>query len=67
MISLKRLPLTLFIPALLILAFVTTFSLSAYARQLGDVVLPDSVVLKDSDVKLQLNGMGYRTKFVFKV
>ena len=72
MISLKRLPLTLFIPALLILAVfflacVATFSSPANARQLGDVTLPDDVVLKDSDVKLQLNGVGYRTKFVFKV
>lgn len=37
------------------------------ARQLGDVVLPDKVTLDGSDVELQLNGMGYRTKFVFKI
>ncbi len=72
MISLKRLPLTLFIPALFILAVfflacVATFSSPANARQLGDVTLPDNVMLKDSDVKLQLNGVGYRTKFIFKV
>jgi hypothetical protein len=38
-----------------------------YSRQLGDVDLPDSVTLEGTDQVLQLNGMGYRTKFVFKV
>ena len=42
-------------------------STPAYARQLGDVELPDSVTLDGTDQVLQLNGMGYRTKFVFKV
>ncbi len=43
------------------------FTASAYARQLGDVTLPDKVTLDGSDTVLQLNGMGYRTKFIFKV
>jgi hypothetical protein len=37
------------------------------ARQLGNVSLPDKVTLKDTDVELQLNGMGYRSKFFVKV
>lgn len=43
------------------------FSSTAYARQLDDVTLADTVTLNGSDVTLQLNGMGYRTKFVFKI
>jgi hypothetical protein len=43
------------------------FSSSGYARQLGDVRLPDSVTLNGSNVPLQLNGMGYRSKFIFKI
>jgi len=43
------------------------FSTVGYARQLDDVTLPDSVTLDGTDVALQLNGMGYRTKFVFNV
>ena len=56
----NRLPITLFS-----LAFIATFSFSSHARQLGDVTLPDNVTLQGSDVKLQLNGIGYRTKFIF--
>jgi len=37
------------------------------ARQLGNVSLPDKVTLKDTEVELQLNGMGYRSKFFVKV
>jgi len=37
------------------------------ARQLDDVTLPDSVVLDGTEVNLQLNGMGYRTKFIFDI
>jgi len=40
---------------------------SAHARQLDDVTLPDSVTLDGTDTALQLNGMGYRTKFVFDI
>lgn len=50
-----------------VLTFFTTFSQTSYARQLDDVIFPDTVLLQGSDVKLQLNGMGYRTKFIFKV
>lgn len=50
-----------------ILLYLSFFSVAAQARQLGEVTLPDNVTLDGSDVQLQLNGMGYRTKFVFKV
>ena len=43
------------------------FSTATQARQLGDVTLPDKVKVPGSDVELLLNGMGYRTKFVFKI
>ncbi|MBL4711730.1 MAG: chalcone isomerase family protein [Gammaproteobacteria bacterium] len=43
------------------------FSMPIHARQLDDVNLPDNVTLAGSDVVLQLNGMGYRTKFVFDI
>ena len=43
------------------------FSTAIQARQLDDVTLPDSVTLDGTDVPLQLNGMGYRTKFVFDI
>jgi hypothetical protein len=49
------------------LLYVAIFSTALEARQLGEVVLPDSVTLEGSDMTLQLNGMGYRTKFVFKI
>jgi hypothetical protein len=37
------------------------------ARQIDGVSFPDNVTLDGSDVPLQLNGMGYRVKFVFDV
>jgi len=43
------------------------FSTSLQARQLDDVMLPNSVVLEGTDTVLQLNGMGYRTKFIFNI
>ncbi len=43
------------------------FSTSINARQLDDVTLPDKVTVDGTDVVLQLNGMGYRTKFVFDI
>ncbi len=43
------------------------FSLTGYARQLDDVSLPDRLTLDGTDTVLQLNGMGYRTKFVFNI
>jgi hypothetical protein len=51
----------------LILLQLAFFSVASEAGQLGDVSLPDKVTLEGSDVELQLNGMGYRTKFVFKI
>lgn len=47
--------------------FTALFSLSVSARQLGDISLPDSVKVDGTDESLKLNGMGYRTKFIFKV
>ena len=52
---------------LFMLLYVALFSVATEARQLDDVTIPDKVTLDGSDVELQLNGMGYRTKFVFKV
>ncbi|MFV2003814.1 MAG: chalcone isomerase family protein [Gammaproteobacteria bacterium] len=52
-----------FLPLLLAFSFSTTIS----ARQLDDVSLPDSVTIDGTSVPLQLNGMGYRTKFIFKI
>ena len=43
------------------------FSATVDARQLDDVTLPDTVTLENTDVVLQLNGMGYRTKFIIDV
>ncbi len=54
-------------PAFLLLLQLVLFSAVSEARQLGEVALPDKVALPGSDVELQLNGMGYRTKFVFKI
>ncbi len=51
----------------LMLLTVAMFSTAGVARQLDDVTLPDNVTLDGTDVALQLNGMGYRTKFVFKI
>jgi hypothetical protein len=53
--------------ALFLMVFTVLFSLTGYARQLDDVNFPDSVRLNGSNVSLQLNGMGYRTKFVFNI
>lgn len=39
----------------------------ANAAKLGDVEIPDSITLEGTQQSLQLNGFGYRTKFVFKV
>jgi len=53
--------------SLFIILGAVTFSISASAGQLDDVTLPDNVTLEGTSVPLQLNGMGYRTKFVFDV
>ncbi len=51
-----------------IMLLLTLFlSASINARQLDDVNLPDEVTLDGTNVPLQLNGMGYRTKFVFNL
>ncbi|MBE9568335.1 MAG: chalcone isomerase family protein [Proteobacteria bacterium] len=47
--------------------FSVFFSTATVARQLDEVTLPDKVTLPGTDTELQLNGMGYRTKFIFKV
>jgi len=51
----------------IMMAFAVLFSSTSYARQLDDVSFPDSLILDGTDAVLQLNGMGYRTKFIFKV
>lgn len=40
---------------------------TVHARQLDDVVLPDNITIDGTDRPLQLNGLGYRTKFIFKI
>ena len=61
----RRYPTSLMM--LLSVLFSVLFSASINARQLDDVTLPDSVTVDGTDVVLQLNGMGYRTKFIFKI
>jgi len=53
--------------AFFILLLIAVFSQSLHARQLDEVSFPDSVTLNGTDVALKLNGMGYRTKFIFKI
>lgn len=53
--------------AFFMLLYTALFSAAVEARQLDDVTLPDSVTIDGTDVALQLNGMGYRTKFVFDI
>ncbi len=40
---------------------------SAIAKNLGDLQFPDAVKIAGTDTVLQLNGVGYRTKFFFKI
>ena len=47
--------------------FFVMYATSINARQLDDVTLPDKVTVDGTDVVLQLNGMGYRTKFIFDI
>jgi hypothetical protein len=51
----------------LIMLLSLSFSASLQAKTLDDVTIPDTVTLEGSDVSLQLNGMGYRTKFIFDI
>ena len=53
--------------SLSLLLFLALFSVSVNARQLDDVKLPDTVTLEGTAAALQLNGMGYRTKFIFNL
>jgi len=53
--------------AFYIFLLTAVFSLSLNARQLDNVTLPDSITLNGTDAAIHLNGMGYRTKFIFKV
>ena len=53
--------------ASLMMVLSVMFAASVNARQLDDVTLPDSVTVDGTDIVLQLNGMGYRTKFIFKI
>jgi len=55
--------LSVFFLILLSTLYITAIS----ARDIDGVSLPDKVTLKDTTTELQLNGAGYRTKFVFKV
>jgi hypothetical protein len=55
--------LSIFFIILLSTLYVTAIS----AHNIGDVTLPDKVTLQNTDVELQLNGIGYRTRFVFKI
>ena len=51
----------------LLMLVVAFFTAPINAAQLGDVTLPNEVTIEGTNVPLQLNGMGYRTKFVFDV
>jgi len=51
----------------LILIISLSLSTLVTARQLDDVSLPDNITIEGTDTALVLNGMGYRTKFVFNV
>jgi len=53
--------------ASLMMVLSAMFAAPINARQLDDVTLPDSVTVDGTDIVLQLNGMGYRTKFIFKI
>lgn len=53
--------------SLYMLLFSVVFSTSINARQLDDIEVSDNVTLEGTTVPLQLNGMGYRTKFVFNI
>ncbi len=65
--SLKKTKAQIRYLASLMMLLAVVFTTSVNARQLDNVTLPDSVTLKGTDVALQLNGMGYRTKFIFDI
>ncbi len=64
---LKKLKVLSGIPVLLILVGILHLAAvnNAYARTIGDITVPETVTVAGK--KLQLNGAGYRTKFVFKL
>jgi hypothetical protein len=51
----------------LLLSGLLVFSFSAHSREFNDQQFPDQITLGDTDVQLQLNGVGMRTKFIFDV
>lgn len=57
--------MALMLTSMLVLS--ASFSTQLLARQLDDVTVLDSVTIVGTDVPLQLNGMGYRTKLFFKI
>jgi hypothetical protein len=62
----KKSILRVYTSCLMIFSFVV-FTTSINARELDGVSMPDSVMLSGTDTPLVLNGMGYRTKFVFDI
>ena len=54
-----------FILLMLTMILTPAFFEEAGAVTLGDVSIPDTVTV--SDTRLQLNGAGYRSKFIFKI
>ncbi len=49
------------------LAMTMMFVTTAQAVEFGGVQFPDTLKVKGSPVELRLNGVGYRTKFFFKI
>lgn len=52
---------------LVVFSLLMSFSVPSSARQLDNVSLPDSITIDGTSIPLQLNGMGYRTKFFFDI
>ncbi len=50
-----------------VLAMAMMFVATAQAVEFGGVQFPDTLKVKGSPVELRLNGVGYRTKFFFKI
>lgn len=62
----KKSILRVYASCLMIFCF-AVFTTSVNARDLDGVSMPDSVTISGTDIPLALNGMGYRTKFIFDV
>lgn len=56
-----------FLRIFFVFLLVLSFSGPSNARQLDDVSLPDNITIDGTSIPLQLNGMGYRTKFFFDI